>query len=392
MGIRKYCLIYVMFIVFIFLLPGCNGSDSENISTSDKSETEINYKTDYNMPYDIQGEVINGFEEDAVIYLNESLLDSRLNTGNIGQDITGFMTISHVHNNNYTLGDASQYGTITEEETLQYIATRNRIFTDEGNTYNIFLKDYYDEESTGYSRDSDTILLRTNADWDVTPWKVKYINYDIDKAAMINQKWIDELSAVLDNETGGTVTPVIIRESWSFDYNGKTVSFVNASNLWSELADGPISNSKYTMANNYDYNDTDVLYTISAFMEDDKVKWYSLSNDIVNINEWTEESTEIENIYYTFHVGKNGDIVYVPFFKWMYSERDIREMISTYFMNISGVFDLDNDDKAEIILYNSLTGANEFTYDNGTFQRGALVYARWAASPHKYPLFYTIKK
>ena len=409
---KLVCVVTIL-ITVIFLFSGCDSeapvssSDSRDISSYDTVSSmviednttsgntkEPNFETGYNMPCDIQGEIINGFEKDAVVYLNESLWDNRLKDCIYNQDIPSFVTIAHIHNGRYTLGDSWQ--SITEEETKQYIATANRIFTDTDNTYNIFLKDYYDETSTGYSQDSSTILLRTNADWDVTPWKVKYINYDIDKDIEINQKWIDELSSVLDKETGGTDTPVIIRESWSFDYNGKTISFINASNVWTVSEDGPVSNYKFLTNKKYEYNDTDIIYMLHAAVLDGKVISYGFNLGVYFINKLTVEFSDKEKeIYYTFHREENGDIVAVPFYRFAsLSTKEMCTMQSEFLPNISFIGDLDNDGSLDIIY--SHTGALTRGYSHSIYTmnldyiKGHGIYSYGTAYSTKYPLFYYV--
>ena len=98
-----------------------------------------------------------------------------------------------------------------------------------------------------------------------------------------------------------------------------------------------------------------------------------------------------KDLYYTFQSDNSGNVAAIPFYNRPYSEKDIREMTSPYYINFSGVYDLENNDTPHIILSNTLTGINEYIYDTNGIRKGRLIYAQWAVSPYKYPLFYTIK-
>lgn len=384
-----------------------NSSSVENSMLSDNSDIEnntyettikIDWQNNYEMPYDITGKIIDGYEDDILICINDDVLHKRLYDNKTSNNIPGFITIGHIHNDKYTLGDASLYEEMTKEETSAYISTRNRIFTAKENTYNVYLKDLYDNSSTGYLKTENPILLRTNADWNVIPWKIKYINYDIDKNAEINPKWADEISAVLNKETGSTYTPAVIRESWSFEYNGKNVSFINASNLWNVEDCGDISEYRYRVDKEYAYSDTDVIYTISAIIVDDKVISYDAHTGILYLKDRKITDEQKREVYYTFQIDELGKTVAVPLYLWPSYGRSILALnVSGYGQgNIPFIGDLDNDGNVDVItmrIYETAMGYDRsiLTKNFEKIQEGEL-YSPGAITSCKYPLHYIEKR
>ena len=101
-------------------------------------------------------------------------------------------------------------------------------------------KDYYTKSSTGYSdlTDKDIVLYYTD-NYNPILGKVEYINYQND-TAQPNKVWTNTFSKVIKDELTDTLQegvnlPIIIRESWSFEYSDKHIEIVTANNLFGQL-------------------------------------------------------------------------------------------------------------------------------------------------------------
>lgn len=98
--------------------------------------------------------------------------------------------------------------------------------------YPISAAEYYSENSTGYTNlTNNDILFITTSEYNPVLSKVTYTDYDnSDKEP--KEYWIKSFKQKLQNQYGKEIkSPIIIRESWSFDYNGFHIEIVNANNI-----------------------------------------------------------------------------------------------------------------------------------------------------------------
>lgn len=365
----------IKFILFFLIIALTFTACSENINSSEtsseeivKSETEIvseqdnsssntghsqdldlsNVEVRYYLKPDFNSGVsdivnkknsksIQGYENDVVIYTNSSATFKPYNF-KFPESNGEFVTINHIHDGKSTLGDVTETQ-LSEKDINNYIETSNRIFIDEINTKNIYRNDLYTEDSKRFVYDDKAILLRTNADWNIIPWKTKYAIYGSDNPP--KEFWVEELEKVLDAETGGTQSPMIICESWSFDYDGKEVSFVTACNYFTtdemkdefHLWDFPLEEANYK-------NNDKVIYSMYGIFYGDNLLYYRFQHPIYTIVE--EEAVSGMSSGYTYQVNDNGEIIEAVLVNQRAYDYYICFMDNDYSPTLIAAMDIDN--------------------------------------------------
>ncbi len=236
---------------------------------------------------------ISGFEDDKIIYLNKSYKHN-YPYHNV------LITVSQYHDNKFALGDLQEgfydgYGQLLVPETVleNYINTRERIFYLDSQTYNILGSDLFDTSSTDYELLKDRIIVRTNADWNVTPWKIKYTNY-CKGTQQCPEEYISYCKDALIEHNSQTTTPAVINESWEFDYEGRHYSLVNFGNFYIRekqpvgivgidkdiiiapdflIGEDFLNRYPVVTGEEYEIANSDLLYRISALFCDNKLVW-----------------------------------------------------------------------------------------------------------------------
>ena len=157
-----------------------------------------------------------------------------------------FFVTSLVIDNHQELVGYSQDDKVSYSEICDEILNNQRL-------YITYVSEYYDKESTGYENIPQYgILFMSTKDYNPILSKVTYIDYDVsDKLpkecwkANFEKKITEEYnfrryiggySATINYSNCGGVdnlaAPVIIRESWSFSYDGHNYDIVTACNLY----------------------------------------------------------------------------------------------------------------------------------------------------------------
>ena len=77
------CAVILVILVLVMCCCSDNTENSDSQSTISSQEESSSYsvtdwKNDYKMPYDIEGKVVPGFEEDTAIYMNPFFMDHKI--------------------------------------------------------------------------------------------------------------------------------------------------------------------------------------------------------------------------------------------------------------------------------------------------------------------------
>ncbi len=203
--------------------------------------------------------------------IKENIDDTAVFWGSIGNESAYFKTLSFRYD-----GDEKIVGKLTKDVTVEqreeYITILDSIFVNDS-TKNVYVKDYMDEKSTGYSSEyGEKVAIRTNCNWNITPSKYLYINYDKDEREP-KQIWIDEIENVICNDTGSTDTPAIIRESWEFTTGECNIAIVNACNIYHNGYYTPVEYSEdlYPSSNELPYGEKHYIYALTVIFCNDKI-------------------------------------------------------------------------------------------------------------------------
>lgn len=295
--IKKLVSVIILLILSVFIFSACsNDIGSDNSGKTNSSQAEINSSTDNDentsntlVPVNkinwasasrYSGEAYNT-ETEEYIYtdgkINESSLikenidDTAIFWGSIGNESAYFKTLSFRYD-----GDEKIVGKLTKDVTVEqreeYITILDSIFVNDS-TRNVYVKDYMDEKSTGYSSEyGEKVAIRTNCNWNITPSKYLYINYDKDEREP-KQIWIDEIENVICNDTGSTDTPAIIRESWEFTTGECNIAIVNACNIYHNGYYTPVEYSEdlYPSSNELPYGEKHYIYALTVIFCNDKI-------------------------------------------------------------------------------------------------------------------------
>lgn len=250
------------------------------------------------------------------------------------------------------------------------------------------VNDYYTEDSTGYDTFNNSILLRTNAEHNLMPWRVKYINY-CEETIKPKEIWINKMKESLDTATGGTDTPIVIWETWSFDFNGDEISFVNATNFADEIS---LEIWDYPLNINYIYNRNNIIYTSSAVFCNDEMVWFQINMDFYYVNDVSELNDESNSVMsYLYQTDSNGNIIVCPFHLLAGYERKIAKLNNWYQPDVLCVLDMDNDNNPEIVL-SEFTGlireVSSYKYKNNTITNNEILFYIGGMRGEGYPLEY----
>ena len=293
-------------------------------------------------------------------------------------EYSDFFVTSLVIDNHQELVGHSQDDKVSYSETCDEILNNQRL-------YITYVSEYYDKESTGYENIPQYgILFMSTKDYNPILSKVTYIDYDVsDKLpkecwkANFEKKITEEYnfrryiggySATINYSNCGGVdnraAPVIIRESWSFSYDGHNYDIVTACNLYcvNDEVDLIYKDKEYEKS---DFEKSGgLLYLITLIFIDDTLLntgrgWgpgiQSISKEEFSFPEDYDSALAGYSVY---QYDKEGNVKLYPLYLLVdYSYRDFRKWSTFLFA------DIDGDGKGEIIKYDAYD--NFFYYARG---------------------------
>ena len=263
----KYLKILVLFLMYTFLFCSCSKNidkiDSEAAGVSQSSSEsqsgssrQTSSKTQRSSKSNLKND---SSESDPDKCIEVTCVDTSYSKSIFSQDklfthnsmgyqskYSDFFVTSLVIDNHQELVGYSQDDKVSYSEICDEILNNQRL-------YITYVSEYYDKESTGYENIPQYgILFMSTKDYNPILSKVTYIDYDVsDKLpkecwkANFEKKIIEEYnfwryiggySATINYSNCGGVdnraAPVIIRESWSFSYDGHNYDIVTACNLY----------------------------------------------------------------------------------------------------------------------------------------------------------------
>lgn len=353
--------VLVLMIVSLLIFATCskhNGSTMESDKNTGISQVEINSSTDNNQLQSSENE--NNFSDFNNINVTYTFVNLDLLTPWIVPE-----EYSHnYHPVSYTV-DGQQFRRTNREKkwgTNGYYPEVDYDAWSRKDAVNLYAKDYYHPESTGYDKLGDAIVVKTNGDWDVFSANVKYIDYRTEINKIPHQKWIDFFAKELQNLLG-VKTPVIISHAWLFTYNGMECAIVEANNI--DKSGKETSTTLPASNDNYAYRITGIFIGERQPIVDSYKEFYiykepmnrSSYPDNINCSFVSPTSTSINDedfgIYYfnTWQYNRNGNAqAYSIYGNWAYGDNDanIIQCIPKFFIG-----DVDGDGKVEIVRENN---------------------------------------
>lgn len=254
------------------------------------------------------------------------------------------------------------------------ITQYNDIVTREKNTCCKGIKavDYYTKDSTGYDYLNDNDILFTNHTYDPVVTKITYVDYDDDER-IPKEEWYQVFKQILINENKQAEnTPVIFRESWSFNDNGNIIEIVTANNIVSkeenEITKFTENSDCYLEPVIPKYNEL-FAYKITVIFINGETSYISkiISKiDKSHFNYPTDDKYIFTDKYKCYQYIEDGSVCACPLF--MQGDSNLRNLIcwDTYMY-----LDIDNDNYGELIELSDswstswLPGVATYEIDNG---------------------------
>lgn len=232
--------------------------------------------------------------------------------------------------------------------------------------------DYYAKDSTGYNYLNDNDILFTNHTYNPVVSKITYIDYDNDEQTPKGE-WYQIFKQILINENNQAEnTPVIFRESWSFNDNGNIIEIVTANNLVSkeenEITKFTKNSDCYLEAVIPKYNEL-FAYKITVIFINGEISNISkiISKiDKSHFNYPTDNEYIFTDQYKCYQYSKDGSVCACPLF--MQGDSNLRNLTC---WNTYMYLDIDNDNYGELIELSDswstswLPGVIIYEIDNG---------------------------
>ena len=259
----KFIKITVLFLLCVCLFCGCGknidkiNSEAASISQSSSesrsgSSGQTSSKTQQSSKSNLKND---SSESDPDKCIEVTCVDTSYSKSIFSQDklfarnsmgyqsgYSNYFVTSLVIDNHQELFGYTQDDKVSFSETCDEILNNQRL-------YITYVSEYYDKESTGYENIPQYgILFMSTKDYNPILSKVTYIDYDVsDKLpkecwkANFEKKIIEKYNSrryigpINYSNCGGVdnwAAPVIIRESWSFSYDGHNYDIVTACNLY----------------------------------------------------------------------------------------------------------------------------------------------------------------
>lgn len=210
--------------------------------------------------------------------------------------------------------------------------------------------DYYTKDSTGYNYLNDSNILFTNHAYDPIVSKITYIDYDNDERTP-KDEWYQIFKQILINENKQAEnTPVIFRESWSFNDNGNIIEIVTANNIVAkeenEITKFNENSDCYLEPIIPKYNEL-FAYKITVIFINGKIVNISKIISKIDKNHFdypTDDKYIFTDRYKCYQYSKDGSVCACPLF--IQGDSNLRNLIcwDTYMY-----LDVDNDDCGELI-------------------------------------------
>lgn len=292
---------------------------------------------------------------------------------------SNYFVTSLVIDNHQELFGYTQDDKVSFSETCDEILNNQRL-------YITYVSEYYDKESTGYENIPQYgILFMSTKDYNPILSKVTYIDYDVsDKLpkecwkANFEKKIIEKynfrrrIGTINYSNCGGVdnwAAPVIIRESWSFSYDGHNYDIVRACNLYcvDDEVDLIYKDEEYEKS---DFEKSGgLLYKITLIFIDDTLlnTGRVLDSGIQSISKeefsFPEDYDSALAGYSVYQYDKEGNVKLYPLYLLVdYDYRDFRKWTTFLFA------DIDGDGKGEIIeYYDFRQNARGFTLGGSNF-------------------------
>ena len=391
----KYLKILVLFLMYTFLFCSCSKNidkiDSEAAGVSQSSSEsrlgssgQTSSKTQRSSKSNLKND---SSESDPDKCIEVTCVDTSYSKSIFSEDklfthngmgyqsgYSDFFVTSLVIDNHQELVGHSQDDKVSYSETCDEILNNQRL-------YITYVSEYYDKESTGYENIPQYgILFMSTKDYNPILSKVTYIDYDVsDKLpkecwkANFEKKIIEKYNSrryigpINYSNCGGVdnwAAPVIIRESWSFSYDGHNYDIVTACNLYcvNDEVDLIYKDKEYEKS---DFEKSGgLLYLITLIFIDDTLLntgrgWgpgiQSISKEEFSFPEDYDSALAGYSVY---QYDKEGNVKLYPLYLLVdYDYRDFRKWSTFLFA------DIDGDGKGEIIAYDAYD--NFFYYARG---------------------------
>ena len=381
----KYLKILVLFLMYTFLFCSCSknidkiNSEAAGISQSSSesqsgSSRQTSSKTQRSSKSNLKND---SSESDPDKCIEVTCVDTSYSKSIFSQDklfsrismgyqsgYSDYFVTSLVIDNHQELFGYTQDDKVSFSETCDEILNNQRL-------YITYVSEYYDKESTGYENIPQYgILFMSTKDYNPILSKVTYIDYDVsDKLpkecwkANFEKKIIEEynfrryIGPINYSNCGGVdnwAAPVIIRESWSFSYDGHNYDIVTACNLYcvNDEVDLIYKDEEYEKS---DFEKSGgLLYLITLIFIDDTLLntgrgWgpgiQSISKEEFSFPEDYDSALAGYSVY---QYDKEGNVKLYPLYLLVdYDYRDFRKWSTFLFA------DIDGDGKGEIIEYDA---------------------------------------
>ena len=237
--IKKLVSVIILLLLSVFIFSACsNDIGSDNSGKTNSSQTEISSSTELshlqstenkNSLSDINSS-IEKCENDILIFANGYLFRSDKQAAKIresyGYAEEVYWLASYIEEQKQILEPSGIY------ETSFYEQLKELVNNDSDEKF-IKATDYFTEDSTGFENlTNDDIVIKYYGDTNPIISKVKYINYHKDSQRP-KTEWEQAFKNALKSQQINIYyqSPIIYRESWSYQHEDEIIEVVTASNF-----------------------------------------------------------------------------------------------------------------------------------------------------------------
>lgn len=364
--IKKTVPVLIIIILSVNVLSACGNNHSSKINSQNQNISQVKSNSSINSNHTEFVNTVSDVNRTFEIGENDILLMA--NTPNLRINSS-----SNIYDRYEVIVNTNEEIFSTNADNLDNIS----------NVKILLSKEYYSEDSTGYKNLTDEIIFKYIGNLKIELNYVKYINYFDDEKVLPKQSWIKHFkNRMIDEYEHKTDTPIVIKESWTFEYIDKTVDIVTASNVLPTL-DGKLYSSSFTddiVAKNDFYGnvkdlpeiilphgDNHILYEMTSIFVDgvivykdrisySEISYYPISEQ--NKEKWVgisfvppENDTNFQFKFYSYQSDDLSNIVKYPVFvdhTGAYNTENY-EYSPVYFM-----LDTDFNNKMNILCYSPL--------------------------------------
>lgn len=236
---KKLIPVIILMFLSVFIFSVCsNDVGNNNSRNTNSSETEVSSLTESshlqstenkNSLSDINSS-IEKCENDILILANGYLFRSDKQTAKIresyGYAEEVYWLASYIEDKEQILESSAMYETSFYEQLKEFV---------NNNSDEKFVKatDYFTEDSTGFANlTNEDIVIKYYGDTNPIISKVKYINYRKD-SQQPKTEWEQAFKNALESQQINIYyqSPIIYRESWTYQYKDEIIEVVTASNF-----------------------------------------------------------------------------------------------------------------------------------------------------------------